>query len=140
MDRLATVILSSANRLSKIVRNTRYVTSIIVITCFLVNLVVLINNAEPVPIIRKNEIRNRTYTCYEPKDFFVIWDIVHIVLYSLLPFTIILSENAFLMFLARKHVKRMRNASNITSNTITKRDNNDTSDEPAMSGFIDRFG
>lgn len=113
MDRLATVVLTSLNRLSKIVRSTRYIISLLVTLIFLFNIVVLFNNAEPVP---KNSIESlsRTYTCYEPKDFFFIWDIVHIVLYSILPFSIILAENAFLMYLALTHANRIRRMKNLT--------------------------
>jgi hypothetical protein len=52
---------------------------------------------------------SRTYTCYEPKFFYTIWDIVHIVLYSLLPFFVILIENLTLLILTIRHSKKMRN-------------------------------
>lgn len=149
MDRLATVIMSTSSRLSKILRNTRYVTSLIVVVCFSVNLIVVFNNAEPVP---PHLNVSRTYTCYEPKEFFVIWDVVHIVMYSLLPFTIILAENATLMCLAKKHAKRMRNMSynstmssyprtanlQMTQKTTATILNNIDTDDYAKTSFINR--
>lgn len=113
MDRMATIVLNGSNKLTKVVRNSRYVIAIIVMACFALNLTVVFNNAEPVPDI-PNVVWNRTYTCYEPKDFFVIWDIVHIAVYSIIPFAIILFENAFLMCLARKHSNRMSNMNNMS--------------------------
>lgn len=136
MDRLATVILSTSNRLSKILRNTRYVTSAMVFLCVLVNLVVVFNNAEQVPKALQTSW-NRTYTCYEPKHFFFIWDIVHIVMYSLLPFAIILCENVILTCLARKHAKRMRDLRNLsTVSSYPKGGPQIILDQPKMPGEI----
>lgn len=117
MDRIATVTLSTANKLAKVVRNTRYVIFVVVFACFCLNIVVIVNNAEPF-VAAPNSTSSRTYSCYEPKKFFFIWDIVHIVLYSLLPFSIIFAENIFLAYLTKKHTNKM-NKTRVMKGTIS---------------------
>lgn len=109
---------TATNKITKIAKNTKIVTTFVILMCFLFNFVVIIHNAEPFnqqPInstslnSSKTTISSstRTYTCYEPRRFFAAWDIFHIIMYSLLPFFIILIENLILSYLTIKHSKKM---------------------------------
>jgi hypothetical protein len=88
------------------------------------NFVVLVNNAEPYSGSQNssNYTNMRTFTCYAPVDFFKIWDIFHVLMYSLLPFFIIFIENFIIAFLTIKNSRRMKKydltpSSNSTSAT-----------------------
>ena len=120
MDRIITITVKKANKFSKLAKNTFIVTCSVLSVFFCFNFVVLVKNAEPInnkPDINKYLINvtnssslvpTRTYSCYEPRALYIIWDIVHIVFYSILPFFIILVENAFLSYLTIKHAKKMK--------------------------------
>lgn len=106
MDRIITVLFrNKLNKLAKLAKNTLLVIFTVIFVFFCFNFVVLINNAERIRPISVSS--NRTYTCYEPKTFYVIWDIVHIVMYSILPFFIIFIENISLSLLTLRHAKQM---------------------------------
>lgn len=97
----------------KTLHNTSITTAIIMITLFFFNLVVLINNAEPYFEPFQNSTNytsrsKRTYTCYGPEDFYKIWDIVHVIMYSLLPFFIIMIENAIIIWVTMAQANRMK--------------------------------
>jgi hypothetical protein len=113
MDRIITIVSKNSKQITKMAKNTRLVTFFVVFTFFCFNFIVLINNAQ-----KYEENRNvssnstfsnyRTYTCYEPRSFYNIWDWVHILFYSIFPFFIILVENAFLSYLTFRHAKKMK--------------------------------
>ena len=136
--------------MAKMIKNAWNVTLCVLIIFMAINLVVIVNNAEPyqpatvslitydtssninnsnmsitsnayenrttyltsgsdnVTYLPVKQTPHRTYTCYEPKAFFDLWDIVHIIMYSLLPFFIILVENATLLYLTVKHSRKMK--------------------------------
>jgi hypothetical protein len=116
MDRIITIVSKNSKKMTKWAKNTCFVTFSVVFTFFCFNFIVLINNAEKYTIDRNDSLasnsslmyRQRTYTCYEPRSFFNIWDWVHILLYSIFPFFIILVENAFLSYLTFRHSKKMK--------------------------------
>jgi hypothetical protein len=110
------VMKTATNKITKIAKNTKIVTTFVISMCFLFNFVVIIHNAEPfnkqhvnTTIFNSSKMSasTRTYTCYEPRKFFAAWDIFHIIMYSLLPFFIILIENLILSYLTIKHSKKM---------------------------------
>lgn len=127
MDRIITLLCkSSTSRISRLAKNNLLVTSVISIIFFCFNFVVLIKNAIPFdeevdllarnatrPILLSNQTKTsfnpfkRTYSCYEPMDFYAIWDKVHITMYSLLPFSIILCENIAISYLTFKNAKQI---------------------------------
>ena len=114
MDRIITIISKNSNKITKMAKNTRFVTFAVVFTFFCFNFVVLINNADKYKPIYSNGtnstlvILKRSYTCYEPRSFFNIWDWIHILFYSIFPFCIILVENAFLSYLTMRHGRKMK--------------------------------
>jgi hypothetical protein len=57
----------------------------------------------------------RKYTCYDPEDFYFIWDIVHSLLYSIIPFFIILIENLVIGFLTFQQARKMNLKNNPTT-------------------------
>nr|QVK45783.1 G protein-coupled receptor [Proales similis] len=112
MDRIVTVLsVSKTNCLVRTAKNTRIVSLAVFLIFFLVNSPVLIFNAEPFnpPVVNGTRARSsREYTCYEPKAFFSVWDIEHIIVYSLLPFLVILIENLSLGVLTIRHSRQMQ--------------------------------
>jgi hypothetical protein len=98
-DRLLTFLFKKANSLTRLIHNTKFLIASNLVFIAVFNFVVLVNNA--VPTDSANAL-NRTYTCYEPTSFYLIWDIVHIIMYSILPFALILIENIILAFLTMK--------------------------------------
>jgi uncharacterized membrane protein YozB (DUF420 family) len=112
-DRLLTFLFKKENQLTRLIHNSKFLIAATLAFIAAVNFVVLVNNAVPVkPRLvfdgpSENSTftiaqSNRTYTCYEPANFYLIWDIVHIVMYSILPFVIILAENFTLAYLTMK--------------------------------------
>lgn len=112
MDRIVTVLFrNKLKKIGKLAKNTLVVIFSVLVVFFCFNFVVLINNAESrIPSMNQSlnfGPNDRKYTCYEPKNFFIIWDIVHIIMYSLLPFSIIFIENISLSLLTIRHAKQM---------------------------------
>ena len=119
-DRLLTFVFKKENTLTKLIHNTRFLIAFTLSIMFALNFVVLINNAAPTKLkLSFDDINEKSlnvtlllpthkYTCYEPAQFFAIWDIIHIIMYSLLPFVIILIENVILAFLTMQHAKQMK--------------------------------
>lgn len=126
MDRIITLLCkSSTSKISKFAKNNQLITSIILSIFFCFNFVVLIKNAVPyVEVFNANStifynqtiitngtstswIPMRTYSCYEPIDFYAVWDVVHISMYSILPFSIILCENLLISYLTFKNAKKI---------------------------------
>jgi hypothetical protein len=129
-DRIVTVVWKGSSGLfSAAVKNSLLVSAITIAFLFCFNFVVIIINAEPYiqPVasnetskISKNKSanissntdtlprrRSRTYSCYEPKEFYLYWDIIQTIMYGFIPFLIILIENVTLSCLTLKHDKRM---------------------------------
>ena len=96
---------------------------LLTVIIFSVNLVVLIKNAEPYVNHKansSNQTSTRTFTCYAPEAFFKIWDIFHVLMYSVIPFCIILTQNCLIAVLTLKHSRRMRRYEKPqTSSTVT---------------------
>jgi hypothetical protein len=98
-------------------QSTVAIVSILTVVIMLFNILVIIINAEPyVDKNSKNNMTNssekpvtssRTFTCYAPETFFKIWDIIHVLVYSLIPFCIIFIQNFLIAFLTLKHARRM---------------------------------
>jgi hypothetical protein len=117
MDRIITLLCkSSTSKTSKLAKNNKLVTSVILFIFFCFNFIVVINNAKPFDeeafmsarnITRAPSQPKRTYSCYEPTEFYAIWDKVHITMYSLLPFAIILCENIAISYLTFKNAKKI---------------------------------
>jgi hypothetical protein len=128
MDRIITLLCkSSTSKISKLAKNNKLVTSLILSLFFLFNFVVLILNAEPYlddsdsmttsfnftntrsfnQTQNKNNTNKRTFSCYSPVEFYKIWDIVHITMYSILPFTIIFCENLAISYLTFKNSNKI---------------------------------
>lgn len=57
----------------------------------------------------------RKYTCYDPEEFYYIWDVVHSFLYSIIPFFIILIENLVIGFLTFQQARKMNLKNNPTT-------------------------
>jgi hypothetical protein len=53
-------------------------------------------------------IIQETYFCYQGVGFSTPWSYVHAVMYSLVPFAIILAQNTFIMIMAYKHSTKMK--------------------------------
>lgn len=108
MDRIITIIFRKKSNFISVINNHSFIIVIfVVILISLFNSVVLINNAESVKL---NVIKSKTlssYSCYEPKSFYFIWDIVHIFMYSLLPFFILIFENITLYLISLNHEKKI---------------------------------
>lgn len=146
IDRLVTVLVKSTNKLTKFVRNTKFIVFLVIFICFCFNMIVLINNAEPVEQKPNRTVLDRTYTCYEPRKFFVIWDIVHIFMYSLIPFSIIFFQNIILAYLTTKHAKKMNaHRKNLSYPSLTSQqrpiiiETNETISTPQISTFRTRL-
>jgi hypothetical protein len=95
-------------------KNTMAITSLIIVSTFLINFVVLINNAEPYVEPFSNSTNQtvrrptRTFTCYEPNSFFKIWDVYHMLMYSLIPFIVIFVQNFAISYLTYRHTHRIK--------------------------------
>ena len=93
-------------------QSTIAVISILIVLIMSINIIVLIKNAEPYIENRTNSSNKttnstRTFTCYAPEKFFKIWDIFHVLMYSLIPFCIIFGQNFLIAFLTLKQSRRM---------------------------------
>jgi hypothetical protein len=110
---LATTI-SKKIKIKNPFNKTTLVISLIVVTTFVVNFVVLINNAEPYiePINNATNTTSRrpsrTFTCYQPESFFKIWDVYHMLMYSLVPFIVMFVQNFAISYLTYRHTHRMK--------------------------------
>ena len=105
MDRIVSLVYRNNTNLSTvIIKKTFTVVTLVLVAFLLFNFSVLINNAEKVNL---QSSKLHTYNCYEPKSFYFIWDIVHILMYSLIPFFILIIENIILYLLNVKHERRI---------------------------------
>ena len=102
-------------------QSTLAVVIIVAVIILGMNLVVLVDNAEPYSNGNNtNQTSSRKFTCYAPVEFFKAWDIVHVLMYSLLPFLIIFVENFLIAFLTLKHSRRMKKYERTVSTTEPK--------------------
>lgn len=136
MDRIITLLSrSTTSRISRLAKNNKLVTFVIIIIFFSFNLIVIIKNAEPYAETSKNltEFNNstnffnqtvlafnstRTYTCYAPEVFYAFWDKVHIFMYCIVPFSIILCENLLISYLTFKNAKKINSKHKSINPTI----------------------
>ena len=92
-------------------QSTVLVLIVVSVIIYATNLFVLINNGE-LHASKNHTYLNKTSTltfkCYAPEKFFKIWRIVHVLLYSLIPFCIILAQNFIIAVLTLNHSKRMK--------------------------------
>jgi hypothetical protein len=128
-DRLLTFIFKKDNALTRLIHNTKFLIAINVVVIFMFNFIVVVINAEPNrtkivydPLNSSNFsiIEPKwSYNCYQPEEFYFIWDIVHIIMYSILPFFIILIENALLALFTMQHARQMRRSFLSSNKTLT---------------------
>ena len=92
-------------------QNTLIVIFFVSLIIFTVNIMVLIKNANPyLDSISNssNETITRTFKCYSSDKFFKIWDIVHLLMYCLIPFIVIFTQNVLIAVFTVKNAKRMK--------------------------------
>ena len=134
IERIVIITTKKTTLFTKLAKNNILIAFAISCIFFVINSVVLFKNATPFvePDLNKTKIsllynnnfisqqytekQVRTYTCYDPEEFYYIWDIIHSLLYSIIPFFIILIENLVIGFLTYKQTQRMNQKNNpITS-------------------------
>lgn len=111
-------------------RNPLVTIFLILGTLFFFNFVVLVNNAEPFVDLNLNSTRvsTRTFTCYSPESFFKVWDIIHLVMYSLLPFILIFFENIIIIFITIRHSNRMKRYKDVKAPALKSKQDNTNGD------------
>lgn len=134
IERIVIITTKKATLFTKLAKNNILITFLISFIFLIINFVVLFKNATPFvePSFNTTKIsylyndnnsipevwtkkQIRTYTCYDPEEFYYIWDIIHSLLYSIIPFFIILVENLVIGFLTYQQTRRMNLKNNPTT-------------------------
>ncbi len=132
IERIVIITTKKSNLFTKLAKNNILITFLITAIFFCINAVVLINNAAPFNeklTVSANTTSSsskkppiaRTYSCYEPEKFYFIWDVVHSLLYSIIPFFIILIENLVIGFLTYQQTRKMNLKNNPTTSLESRK-------------------